>query len=226
MNRAPWKRVLLTVALLALAVATGSLLLGHSESADKTSLSPEQVAFADEPGPRPDVDPPLGEKDKAAKSAGEPKAGAGSKAVDSAKVDAAPATDPLARNAEERRQLLETLGTLTTAHFYQTYLNIGLLADAKAKGLYPGKDAPKVLDSVLALHKAVDRKLAALDKIDLDKEDRASLEQMRLLSGLLRKQAKELQTFWDTDKDEDAANYESVRKDTWASLSKLMGIGP
>jgi hypothetical protein len=35
-----------------------------------------------------------------------------------------------------------------------------------------------------------------------------------------------LQTFWDTDKDEDAAHYESVRKDTWASLSKLMGIGP
>ncbi|MFL5243945.1 MAG: hypothetical protein ACJ8FY_17730 [Gemmataceae bacterium] len=223
MIRAPWKRVLWTIALLAVAVGTGSLLVGPSGSADKNPLSPE-VAYADEPAPRADAAPPVSENGKAAKPAGQLQAAP--KTTDSAKDNATPSSDSVARHAEERRQLLETLGALSTAHFYQTYLNIGLLADAKAKGLYSPKDAFKVLDSVLALHKSVDRKLAALDKIDLDREDRASLEQMSRLSALLRKQAKNLQIFWDTDKDEDAALYESVRKETWASLSKLMGIGP
>jgi hypothetical protein len=136
----------------------------------------------------------------------------------------APAKGEAAKDAPERRQLLESLGALTAAHGYQTYLNIGFIADGKAKGTYTEKDAYKLLDSVLALVSSVDRKLAALDKIDLDREDRASLEQMRQLSSLLRKQAKDLQTFWDTGKDEDAAQYESVRKDSWTALSKLMGI--
>src|SRR5438552_14730240 len=60
-------------------------------------------------------------------------------------------TDEGPRTASERRQLLETVGTLTAAHCYQTYVNIGLLADARAKGTYADKDASKVLDSVLTL---------------------------------------------------------------------------
>jgi hypothetical protein len=127
--------------------------------------------------------------------------------------------------AQDRRQLLETVGALTTAHCYQTYLNVGLLADGKAKGTYTDKDAHKVLDSVLSLLNSVDRKLAALGKIDLDKQDRDSLEQMRDLAALLRQQGKELEAFWDSGKDEDAARYESVRKDSWAAIGKLTGIG-
>ena len=120
---------------------------------------------------------------------------------------------------------LETIGALAAAHYFQTYLNIGFIADAKAKGTYSERDAYKVLDSVLAVLNSVDRKLARLDKVELDREDRASLDQMLQLSALLRRQAKELQTFWDTGRDEDAAQYEKVRKDSWAALSSLMGLG-
>jgi hypothetical protein len=138
---------------------------------------------------------------------------------------AAGKTGENAKTAEERRQLLETVGALTTAHCYQTYLNIGLIADGKAKGTYTDKDAYKVLDSVLALLNSVDRKLATLGKIELDKQDRDSLEQMRDLADLLRQQGKELEAFWDSGKDQDAARYESVRKDSWAAIGKLTGIG-
>jgi hypothetical protein len=154
-----------------------------------------------------------------------PRADDGPKAVETPKPALAPKQGDAAKELPERRQLLEILGALTASHSYQTYLNIGLIADGKAKGTYTEKDAYKLLDSVLALVSSVDRKLAALDRIDLDKEDRASLDQMRNLSLLLRKQAKELQIFWDTGREEDAAQYENVRKDTWATLSKLMGIG-
>jgi len=130
-----------------------------------------------------------------------------------------------AKTGEDRRQLLETVGALTAAHCYQTYLNIGLIADGRAKGTYSEKDAYRVLDSVLSFLDSVDRKLAALQKLDLDKLDRDSLDQMRALSALLRQQGKELQNFWDSGKDDDAAKYENVRKDSWAALSRLLGIG-
>src|SRR5205823_3882058 len=47
----------------------------------------------------------------------------------------------------ERGRLLEAVGCLTSAHCFQTYLNIGFIADGKAKGTYTDADARKVLDS-------------------------------------------------------------------------------
>ena len=102
--------------------------------------------------------------------------------------------------------------------------NIGLIADGKSKGNYSEKDAFKVLDSVLSLLDTVDRKLGQLAKADLEKEDRNSLEQMRKLSALLRQQGKVLQTYWDSGREDDAAKYEDIRKDSWAVISKLLGI--
>ena len=134
-------------------------------------------------------------------------------------------SNDIPKTTQERRQLLETVGALTTAHCYQTYLNIGLIADGKAKGTYTDKDAAKVLDSVLSLLNSVDRKLAALSRFDLDKQDRDSLEQIRDLADLLRQQVKELEAFWDSGKDQDAARYENARKDSWAAIGKLTGIG-
>jgi len=125
----------------------------------------------------------------------------------------------------ERAQLLETVGCLTAAHYFQTYLNIGFIAEGKAKGTYTDSDARKVLDSVLSLLNSTDTSLDALGRIDLDKDDRERLEQFRAASALLRQQGKELQAYWETGKDDNAAKYESLRKNAWATISKLMGIG-
>lgn len=125
----------------------------------------------------------------------------------------------------DRAQLLETVGCLTAAHYFQTYLNIGFIAEGKSKGTYTDADARKVLDSVLSLLNSTDAKLEALGKVDLDKDDRERLEQLRAASALFRQQGKELQAYWETGKDENAAKYESLRKNAWATISKLMGIG-
>ena len=152
---------------------------------------------------------------------------ADAKADDSAKTNqAVPVkTEEHPKSTQERRQLLETVGALTAANCYQTYLNIGFIADGKAKGAYIDRDANKVLDSVLSLLNSVEHNLAALGKMDLDKQDRESLEQMRDLSALLRVQGKELQAYWDSGKEEDAAKYDNTRKDSWAAIGKLTGIG-
>src|SRR5207237_7148700 len=57
-------------------------------------------------------------------------------AVGQAQTEGDPAKPENANTAQERRQLLEAVGALTAANCYQTYLNIGLIADGKAKGAY------------------------------------------------------------------------------------------
>jgi hypothetical protein len=223
MNRALWKPLLVIIGILALTTASGLLLRGPTGSAQTFTGAP-----VDDQPPKVDEDPKAvgtPRVDEPAKPPDTPKSAGTRNADDAAKVAAPREGSDARKPAAERRQLLETIGAMTAAHCYQTYFNLGLLADGKAKGAYTDRDASRVLDSILALHDSVDQKLAALAKIDLDKLDRASLDQMRDLSALLRRQGKELQAFWDSGKDEDAARYESVRKDAWAAISKLGGIG-
>jgi hypothetical protein len=166
--------------------------------------------------------------DKTSKQVQEEKQGPISKA-DPVPDEQLPQAVPTAAAAEDsktdRRRLLETVGALTAAHCYQTYLNIGLIADGKAKGAYSNQDARQVLDSILSLQSSIDRNLASLTKLDLDKRDLESLEQMRDLSALLRQQGKDLKAFWDSGKEEDAARYDDTRKDSWAAIGRLTGIG-
>src|SRR5262249_14169806 len=171
------------------------------------------------------ADPPANAP--AADAAGPPPAAApAAKPADTPPVADAPKPGGIPKKVDaERAQLLETVGCLTAAHYFQTYLNIGFIAEGKAKGTYTDSDARKVLDSVLSLLNSTDARLDALARIDLDKDDRERLEQLRAASALLRQQGKELQAYWETGKDENAAKYESLRKNAWATIGKLMGIG-
>jgi hypothetical protein len=140
-------------------------------------------------------------------------------------ADISPAPGASTSAATPDPSSLRTIGTLTAAHFFQTYLNIGFIADGKAKGTYTNDDARKMLRSVLSLVDSVDRQLESLGQRTLDQEDCASLQQMRAISALLRQQGTELQTSWDNGH-EDAARYESLRQDSYAAISKLMAIRP
>jgi hypothetical protein len=121
---------------------------------------------------------------------------------------------------------LETIGALAAAHYFQTYLNIGLIADGKGNGHYSDENARKDLRSVLSVVDSVDRQLDSFGKHPMAKEDRQSLEQMRAISALLRQQGKALQAYWDHGQEQDATRYEGVRKDLYAAINKLMGISP
>jgi hypothetical protein len=130
---------------------------------------------------------------------------------------------PLPRE-RDRQQLLEAVGSLAASHYYQTYLNIGFLADGKAQGLYGDKEAKKVLDSLLSLLATADKQLETVSKLDLEKEDQNSVNQMRKLSSLLRDQGKELQAFWESGNQDRSANYEDLHQKSWTGLSQLLGL--
>jgi hypothetical protein len=222
MNHALGKWAPLTAGLLVVVVGSGFFLLGCAGSDQKESSPPAAVAQANEPATVGGQAPAAAE---APKPVSKPRTEEAAKPTDATRRAPDPRVATGTKAADERRLLLEALGGLTAAHCYQTYLNIGLLADGKARGTYSDRDAAKVLDSVLALLDSAGRKLDALGKLDLDAEDRETLGQMRLLSSLLHEQGKQLQTYWDSGKDEYASKYESSRKDSWVVLSKLLGLG-
>ena len=84
--------------------------------------------------------------------------------------------------------MLETLGSISAAHLYQSYLNIGLLADAVEKESYTEEQANDMLATVVNLMGTVDKQLEKLSKMDLGEDDIADVERIRDLSGLLHLQ--------------------------------------
>jgi hypothetical protein len=210
MNSALRKRVLVAGAVLAIAMTGGLVIRGSAGSAQ----APDVVTTSRPAGEIPEGDRPS-----------LPPAGSPDTTEQQPTDNTATGSGERTASADERHRLLETVGSLTIAHCYQAYLNLGLLADVRARGIYAQKEATGVLDSMLALVDSVDRTLAALDGLELDRQDRSSLDQMRIISTLLRQQGQELRAFWESGKEENAARYEDARKDSWAAISRLTGSG-
>lgn len=125
---------------------------------------------------------------------------------------------------KDREQLLRTVGALSAGQLYQTYLNIGFMADGKAEGVYEEKDIQQIMGSVVSLMDTLDKELEKVAKLDLTKEDREAVDQFKKLSGLLRTQADELQAFWKTGDKDRGAKYEKVRQEAWQGISKLLDL--
>src|SRR5262249_32377339 len=94
----------------------------------------------------------------------------------------------------------------------------------RAEGVYQEKDIQQILNSVLSLMDTLDKQMDKVSKLDLNKEDRDGVAQIRKLSGMLRQQADELQAFWKTGDKERGAKYEKLRKDAWEGISKMLGL--
>jgi hypothetical protein len=117
----------------------------------------------------------------------------------------------------------ETLDSLVGVHLYQSYLNIGVLADATEGDVYTPAEANKLLDRVTALMDNVDRQLTRLEEAGKIRDSK-SLERGRRLAALLRAQAKELRQYWATDGEEHAKRYHNARAEAWAGITELLGI--
>jgi hypothetical protein len=129
-----------------------------------------------------------------------------------------------AASADDRAELLRTVGLLSAAQVYQGYLNIGFLADGMANGNYDAKDAEQVIESILQLLDASDRRLEKVTDLDLTKADREALVHVRKLSGLVRQQGLELKAFWKTGAKEQGDRYEKTRLEAWEGISKLLKL--
>lgn len=142
---------------------------------------------------------------------------------------AAPAT-PQPEPAPAVDKSLEAVGGLSAAHLYQTYLNLGMLADATENDVYSESEAKKLLTTIGALMDKVDKQLARVAESATDAEDKKKLDQVRELTALLRTQARELRAYWDTPekdtagKKEHETKFHKAREDVWAGIKELLNI--
>jgi hypothetical protein len=134
----------------------------------------------------------------------------------------APPTAPA--SADPRATLTEAVGLLSGLYLYQTYLNINLLADAKADRRYDEESARAVLGTVVGPLDLVDKQLARVGELAQTDGDRAAAGKLRQIVGLLRRQGQELGRFWDTGRPADGARYEAARQESWRQISAVLGM--
>ncbi|MBL8800163.1 MAG: hypothetical protein JNM56_40145 [Planctomycetia bacterium] len=129
-----------------------------------------------------------------------------------------------------RDRALEVVGGLTAGHLYQSYLNIGMLADAVENEVYTDGEAKKLLATVTSLMDTVDVQLTRLNEAIEDAEDRKRLGQVRELTALLRAQARELRGYWDVPakdvelRKQHELKFHKARDAAWGGIKELLGI--
>lgn len=111
---------------------------------------------------------------------------------------------------------------------YQSYLNIGLLADAAENDAYPDAEARKLLGTIVSLMDSADKQLDQAAKVGLAAEDGKKLERTRQASVLLRTQANELRAYWDAPegpaRKAHEMKYHQSREEAWKLIKDLLGL--
>lgn len=131
---------------------------------------------------------------------------------------------PPALDAKHRERFLEALGGLSAAHLYQSYLNIGLVADAVENEAYSKSDAAGLLQTIGELVTLVDNHLNRLSQVGLDSEDQQAIDRIRSLAALLRVQSNSLLGYWATGDMDHVDRYHLTRERTWTALKDMLGI--
>ncbi len=139
-------------------------------------------------------------------------------------LSAAPQQTSVAMTEAPDERVLSALGGLSAAHLYQTYLNIGMLADSVENEVYSPEEGLKLLDTVSAMIATVDAQMARLSSTNIKAEDKQALEQTRQLVALLRVQTTELRAYWQTGEKSHATKFQQTRETAWTGIKDLLGI--
>ena len=136
-----------------------------------------------------------------------------------------PLASESAKAASNRNgRLLESVGSLCAVQLYQSYLNVGLLADAVEHDTYTKADAGQILSTIVTLSQTVDGQLQKLAETGLDTDDSTALDRVRKASALVRTQAMHLQTFWNSGEKNHIDDYQRVRRQCWQELRSILGL--
>jgi hypothetical protein len=124
----------------------------------------------------------------------------------------------------QRDQFQKVLGGLVTSHYYQAYLNIGLLGDSVDTRTYTDAETKTMFDKLSRMLDAVDQELDKLRETDLEPGDWRDFERVHTLSPLLKEEMRLLRVYFQTRTKEDAERYRAARTNTWNNLSTVLGL--
>jgi hypothetical protein len=132
--------------------------------------------------------------------------------------------DARPQNELQRERLLESVGSVSSIYLYQSYLNVGLIADAVKNDTYTKEEAAELLGTVVALLQTVDAQMQKLESIGLDQEEVAAVKQVRSISGLIKSQTSLLQTHWKAGDKGSLDRFLQVRHESWNELRDVLGL--
>jgi hypothetical protein len=133
--------------------------------------------------------------------------------------------DPAAATARKTQErLLETLGCQSALHLYQSYLNIGLIADAVEHENCTPAEGIKMLNTVAGLMDVMDRQLERLSTEDLSADDKGGVQRIRAIASLMRVQLASLQAYWLSGDRKHAERYHETREQARTHLAEVLGL--
>jgi hypothetical protein len=119
--------------------------------------------------------------------------------------------------------LLETLGASSASQVYQSYLNLGMLADAVAHRAYAEEEAYAILNTLTGFLQMMDRHMDNLAKV-IEAEDRNTLDKIRRVNRLLQVQTDALVIAWETGDQKKEDEYLETRAQCWDGIQEILGI--
>ena len=137
-----------------------------------------------------------------------------------------PSAEPAVKMEAPSQPVQALIGGLTMAHLYQTYLNLGLIADGVAKNVYTVEAGNNLLDQLTKVMDTVERQLNQLPTNDQQPDEKSRVEKVRSLLSMFRSEIKEIKAYWDVGDEQYAKNFQKIHKDAWAEIEKLMSGKP
>jgi hypothetical protein len=127
------------------------------------------------------------------------------------------------RKSQPSTLLLETLGAWSASQIYQSYLNIGMLADSVAHQAYGEEEAFTILSTLTGLLNMMDRQMEKVAEV-VEPDDQQALERIRRLNHLLQAQADALVISWETGDQKKEDEYLQIREKSWEGIREILGI--
>jgi hypothetical protein len=133
--------------------------------------------------------------------------------------------DNQSQNDLQRERLLESIGSVSSIYLYQSYLNVGLIADAVKNDTYSKDEAVELLSTIVTLLQTVDAQMQKLESVGLDDEEVAAVKQVRSISSLIKSQTTHLQSHWKTGEKSNLDQFHQTRRQSWTELCSILGLG-
>jgi hypothetical protein len=135
-----------------------------------------------------------------------------------------PVSEPAVTAANRDAQLVRSVGSLCAVQLYQSFLNVGLLADAVEHEAYSKTEAAQILSTIVTLSQTVDGQLQKLADSGLENDDKKALDRVRKASALVRTQAMHLQSYWTSGEKNHIDDYQRLRQQCWQELRSILGL--
>jgi hypothetical protein len=130
---------------------------------------------------------------------------------------AEPGTEPV----DERLYLIGAMGA---TQVYLSYAYIGAIGDGYVNKSYDAAKVQELMGEVSGMSQHLVQQLEKVNAGELTAEDRAAITQMIDINRLLKKEADALVAFSQKPTTQNAESFESVRREVWPRIARLLGI--